>query len=105
MDIEKLLNDGLDDVAQCIQKLKENALSHVGQNAGSVAGYALVHMRRRHTVVSLCVYLCMYICMFVTCISRRSLNQVLVNAVLAQRDNISNQCPCSNFINSLRFVN
>ena len=42
MGIEKLLNDGLDDVAQRIQKLKEKALSHVGQNAGSLATVATV---------------------------------------------------------------
>ena len=44
MDIEKLLNDGLDDVAQRIQKLKEKALSHVGQNAGSLAKIATLVM-------------------------------------------------------------
>ena len=43
-------------------------------------------MRRRHMVVGLCVYL--YVCN--SHFSKVAKNQVLVNAVQAQRDNILN---------------
>ena len=50
--------------------------------------YASVRMRRRHTVVGLCVSVYLYVCN--SHFSKVAKNQALANAVQVQRNNISN---------------